>query len=345
MSERWIIPVTLGSFALLAAGLWLWMASGVEPPADRARYARNASVTIVADDEDRVRRGSGPSAPADAPWAKEIRSSASHELLADAGREFAEHLDELSAGLRQSIHDSAIGSYARGRLLERQGRQDAALAAFDAALRRDPANAAALSRRASILIALDRFEEAAATLAALAEAHPDDAAARYNHGVVLIRLGRYLRAAEQLRAAVAADPAHADAWHNIAALAQRDGRMAEARDAWEIVTRLRPNSSAAWFQLGVLHADYGHPLEAAYCFDAVVDISADDVSAHVNRGLAYAGAGLYDRALAALRTADELSPCNDVVLRCLADLREAMSADDPGASPRGHDRHVAAAGQ
>ncbi len=80
--------------------------------------------------------------------------------------------------------------YNRGLVLRRLGRDGEAIAAFDAALTRDPAHANALFERSAAQMESGDLAASAEGFAVYLNRAPDDATARLNLGQVYTRLGR-----------------------------------------------------------------------------------------------------------------------------------------------------------
>ncbi len=241
----------------------------------------------------------------------------------------ADDLERTATRIRSNVSRHPMPQVSAGWYELQSGRPDAALRRFRRILARRPENPSALAGSAAALVALRRYQEAADTYARLLEVTPEDAEARYDFGVVLGRLGKTFEAADQFRHAVRLEPDHALAHHNLAALAQGDGRLAEARRSWQAYTRLRPDAPGGWFNLGLVLMEYGEAQEAARCFSIVVTIQPDAADAYVNLGLAYRSANDLDAALEAMRTANELSPCDAAVLRPLANLHRTIAEWHP----------------
>jgi tetratricopeptide (TPR) repeat protein len=239
--------------------------------------------------------------------------------------QLAERADEAAVRFRSNALDPATARFAAGVADMQSGRQDEAIAVFDGVLARRPEDTAALSAKASSLVAIGRFEEAASAYAKLLALAPQDATVRYNYGVVLYRLSRFSEAAERFREVAAMEPNHAKCQYNLATLAQRAGRLGEARAAWQAFTRLEPGVASGWFNLGVVWMDFDRPMEAAYCFGQVVAIDANDAAGWLNLGLAYAAADHLEAALEAVKRADAASPCDGAIMSSLAELQTALA--------------------
>ncbi len=244
-------------------------------------------------------------------------------------RELAEaaktRLDDLAFAFRDHVADSKMARLTLACADLSEKRYQSAMARFDRVLADDARCVEALDGKAQALIGLKRFEEAVETYAQVVEIAPSNVRARYNYGALLYRLGSFGEATWQFRVLLEYDRDHARAHYNLATLAQRAGRLGEAMDEWERFTLLEPDVAEAWFNLGIIYMDYDRPIEAMTCFEQVVEINPDDVDGRLNLGLALAAAGELRAALRAMEAAQDLSPCDPVVLALLADVHDVLA--------------------
>ncbi len=115
---------------------------------------------------------------------------------------------------------------ARARLLQRAGRLEEALMAYEALIRSKPA--AALSAKAAILLDLNRSHEALEAYRALTYADPAGATAWYNCGSILAEHGEQAAAYEYFLQALGRDPRYGKAYYGAAVAAQKLGHPEEA---------------------------------------------------------------------------------------------------------------------
>lgn len=351
MSPRSFIPISLGIFVVFVGGAWLYLSatekSALHPSPvgrldvlDDPGFVHLAERTLPAKRELRMQ-----AAPLDARTPAQNRSTKRTPrprgpALGQIIDQVALKLDEASVELRHDADASFVSLYSKGTLAARDGDFNAAIDHFDNALKRNPTGYAALAAKADVLVAQGMFLEARDAYEQVLKADYNDPEVRYNYAVVLYRLSDFQESAHQLRQVIRRDPDHANAHYNLASLAQREGRIDEARASWEAFTRLRPNVASAWFNLGVTYVDYDLPLEAACAFQAVTTITPDDADAFLNLGIARAVAGDYRAALDAIRIANELSPCDETLLRYLATLHDILA--DQGSPDAPSHRQIAA---
>lgn len=242
---------------------------------------------------------------------------------------FLEDLDDTGARFRSRLRRSPITQVTAGWSDLNADRPQAALRHFDRILQRQPNHADALFGKAAALATMRRYREAADTYDRLLTFEPDDVEGRYNYGAMLSRLGEFGAASEQFREVIRLESDHVKAHYNLAGLAQRNGRLTEARDHWQIFTQLRPDVTDGWFNLGIIHLDLEQPREAVSCFSYLTLVHPEDAFAHANLALAYMQTHDLDAALATLKTANELSPCDPAILRSLADLHRTIAEWNP----------------
>lgn len=332
MESRWFIPLCFVFFAAFVAAMWFYVSHVDEPaPAPAVRPGLLAESDRAA--ASRVqRRPTGESTidrEVSRPRMRAPRIRRSLERRWRAWRQnvarLADLIDARALRLRSNLGREPAWRLVRGWYDLHAGRPAAALRSFDGVLLRRPETAAALAGKAAALGDLNRRRDAAAVYARLIRLDPRNAAVRYNYGVCLTRLGRLGAAAEQFRETVRLDPRHVRAFYNLAGLAQRDGRLAEALAAWRAFTRLQPDVAGGWFNLGIVQMDLGQPIEAARSFSYAVIIHPDDADAYANLGAAYLQAHDPEAALAAMRIANDLAPCDPAIMKTLVEIHRAIA--------------------
>lgn len=107
--------------------------------------------------------------------------------------------------------------------LELAGRNDEALAQYEAALRRDPKLCAARINLGRLLHAAHRLTEAEVQFRNARTLDPASALAAFNLGVTLEDLGKHDAAIEAYRSALEIDESHADAHFNLSRLLEAKG--------------------------------------------------------------------------------------------------------------------------
>ena len=136
--------------------------------------------------------------------------------------------------------------YNRGLAFRAEGRLDAALASFDAAIARNPFYAQAFNVRGGILHALKRFDEALVSFDKAIGLKPHDASAFSNRGITLTALGRLEAALASYDRAIALDPTFAEAYNNRGNLLTALKRLDEALASYDKAILLKPDFADAF---------------------------------------------------------------------------------------------------
>lgn len=177
------------------------------------------------------------------------------------------------------------------------------------ALEYDPTNSDALFELASLLRALERFDEALRLLQDYNRRVPGDFQAVAAIGRNLSGLQRFAEAEGVLRRALTgADDANTR--YDLGVVLDRLGRVPEAIAEYERVVKRNPSHRDALNNLGVDLSRVGRLGDAAVRFEQVLRVDPDDVNALVNLGLVRAAAGQHAVADEHFRKALALDPQN-----------------------------------
>lgn len=340
MSPRWYVLVFV-VFILVTVALWGYLGSieddYVPPAGRRTGFLDDPTFVEIPVEEPQAIEVGKRTDRAGPPTVQE--TTASWTVLANLLDRLAVSLDDAAVRLRSNLWGRPITHLVAGAFDVQAGRYEDALEHYDDALSNDPGEPTILSAKAASLVALHRFNAAVDCYARVIERAPRSVIARYNYGVLLYRQARFSEAAEQFRALVRIQPDHARGQYNLASLAQRARRLSEARDAWRAFTRLRPDVASGWFNLGIVLMDFNDPDEAATCFSRALELDATVPDFYINLGLAYLAGGEDELALQMMRAADDVSPCDPIVLRQLVDVHERLAERDDADS----DDHLAQA--
>lgn len=282
-----------------------------------------------------------------------------------AGRDPAEAVGLLRRALEQSPGGPEV-HYNLALALAAAGDNPGAVREFQAAIRLDPAHAAARRGLGVALMRDDRLQESAAELRRACQAAPFDAEAANNLGLVLLRLKDLPGAAAALETAVRVNPKLIKAHFNLAQAYQRAGRTAEARAETGLANRLTaeqrslgramvlvqaarqrfqekdppaalaalreavgesPAFAEAHLELGrAILESGGDPNEAMRELKLAGNLDPERADVHYYLGLALLQAGDKRRALAELQSAVAMAPCRLEIMRALAGL--AVILDD-----------------
>ena len=177
-----------------------------------------------------------------------------------------------------------VAHFNLGADLARQGKYEAAIAHYQAALQAYPSYPDAHFSMAVALTARGRLEEAAEQYRGVLRLTPGNALARNNLGVVLSKLGKPDEALLQYVAAVRFKPDYAAAHYNIGGVFYGRSRFADAAAAFAEAVRLKPDYHQARTGLGMALAGQGKLGEAETQLRDVVRQIPMDTEAQLNLG-------------------------------------------------------------
>ena len=173
--------------------------------------------------------------------------------------------DEAIAQYRKALELNRwdVGAHNNyGAALEKRGEIDEAIAEFQTALGIDPESAEAWKNRGDALLAKGHLDEAAASLREALRFRPDYAEAHNSLGNVLFRGRRVDEAISEYQRALENQPEYAMAHNGLgSALAER-GRMGEAIAEWRTALDLRPDNVLARRNLVMALCEQGKLQEA-----------------------------------------------------------------------------------
>jgi tetratricopeptide (TPR) repeat protein len=197
--------------------------------------------------------------------------------------------------------EAAVGDHRAGRL-------QAAIAAYEDLLRRDPSDADIMQRLGVALAQVGRHEEGAFLLSGSLDVEPNRPSVILNLARALHALGREEDALGSCDRALILD-ANLAAGHRLrsivlSALGRRDEALASSGQA----VRLAPQDAASHVELGVGLAGVGRMQDALRCFERGVELDPNLVAAHLNLATLAAQLKFHERALKSLDAAIALQP-------------------------------------
>jgi predicted CXXCH cytochrome family protein len=185
-----------------------------------------------------------------------------------------------------------------GDALSNAGRYDAALPAYEEALRHESDAESGLVRLGICLTALRQYPRAEAALKQALKVMPNDAAAWIELGSAQLGQGKTPDAIAAFEKAKQADPTMVEAYNLLGAILFETGDAAHAEPALREAIRLQPNFAPARNNLGNLLSETGRFDEAKYHFEAALRYREDYIGARYNYALALDRARLLDDAQA-----------------------------------------------
>ncbi|HEY1959232.1 MAG TPA: tetratricopeptide repeat protein [Polyangiaceae bacterium] len=199
----------------------------------------------------------------------------------------AEVLNEVA---RRRAPNVAYHQWVHARILQKRGRQDEALAAFDRALTLDPRRAGTRVERAFCLAKLGRVDDAAAYLDRAIVDLPDEKWLRLELARLLYENGRHDRAAATCRAVLDAEPKVAGALVILAASLLASGSP-DANAAIDRAFALRPTDGWLYAQIGSHSEARGDHGAAIRAYATALGLRQNDAQSELDLGFALAAGG------------------------------------------------------
>ena len=188
------------------------------------------------------------------------------------------------------------------------GRRDAAIAAWEEALRYGPGEAMAHYNLGNALSAVGRGGEAIAHYEKALELSPGHADALDNLGNALASQGKSAEAIAQYEKALTVSPGHANALTNLGVALARAGQFDRAIVLFRQAIETEPKHADAHNNLGLALAMSGKTEEAIPHLELAVEITQGRDALMLDLlGRAYAGTGRFPQAVAAARRALEVA--------------------------------------
>ncbi len=227
--------------------------------------------------------------------------------------------DRVKLAQQPTSNAEALAAYWRGRgLLERRdlkGNTDAALDAFDEALRQDPNFAMAHAGRGEALWARynDTRDPAAAQEAIAAgttalRLDPSSAHVRYALAVTLAGTGRLEEAVDELQRALALQPNYDDARRELGSVLARQGKLDAALPEFQKAISMRPGYWGTYSAMGFYLYQAARYEEAAKAFQQATVLQPDNYIGFQQLGAAYHRLGRFDEALQSYERASAIRP-------------------------------------
>ena len=240
--------------------------------------------------------------------------------LAEAmAHQSAGRLDAAAAAFAAAARltpDEAAAWRGLGQVAQQQGRYADSLEPTRRALALER-TAADLSNLAHALTRLGRDEEALAAAQEAAVLDPALAAAQSNLGVALRALGRREEAAERFRATARLEPRNAEAHANLGVTLTELGLPQPAEAALERALALAPSWADGWFNLGNALLRLLRFAQAETAYRQAITLHPGHADAHANLAAAHKALGRQDLTLAHYTEAARLKPHDWRVLQNL----------------------------
>lgn len=206
----------------------------------------------------------------------------------------------LFARARQAVGPNWIASGILAGELEKNGKNDEAVAMYQEALQLNPHRTELRCQLASLLLRQQRTGEAL----------------------------------QQFETAVAMDPGDVDAHYKLGGLYQNLGRLDEAIDQFNQTIQLEPNFADAYSDLGNCYGMKDRTDDALRCFEQAVKLKPASAENHVELGVGFAHAARWDDAIDQFQQAVQLDP-SDAQAQTYLDSARRDKAKAENAGGRG----------
>lgn len=212
------------------------------------------------------------------------------------------HMHRGVALQRQGRHDAAKAAYLKaieldpslaeaqhllGTVYRESGALIQAQQAFEAALLLNPDMVGAANDLACIMLRDNKIEEAIVLLRRALASQPQYADGHNNLGNALKKAGNHVEAASAYRDALRIAPAFAEAHNNLALLLSEMGNSTAAKFHYEQALRFRPNYMEAHYNLANLLDDHERLDEAVAHYSSAIRSAPEFVPAYNNLGLIF----------------------------------------------------------
>ena len=191
----------------------------------------------------------------------------------------------------------------------RSGWYQAALDAYEQALRLTPNHTYAQQGKSHAYAQVKQYKEATTSHGHTAQ--PSHLVQEYyTSGNTFYRLGNYEEAIIAFQQATACAPSFAPAYQGLGNTLYRLKKYQEALNVFDQAIRINPNYPEAQYSRGVVLSTLKLYEEAAISFDRMLQIAPSDAGAYYNKGIALYGLKRYEDALSAFEQAIRFAPNN-----------------------------------
>jgi len=236
--------------------------------------------------------------------------------------------EKLAQALRNQHPDVAIIADILASAQAAQGRNDAALLNYRAAMSIDPNYAEAHSNAGRLLVETGNPQEGTALLRRALDLIPDAPTTRLHLAVALVRLGEADEAEQLLRNLTRSHADLAPAWEELGKLLMDQARHGEAVDALRRAISLGRNGVGAVTRLGVALSAIGQEAEALSCFEDAIARDPNFAPAYARKGSLLQTQGDFGAAEPLFAKAMELAPRTGEFYQMFVTSRK-MQPEDP----------------
>lgn len=164
-------------------------------------------------------------------------------------------------------------------VLREREEHDAALATYDAAIRRFPESHVLLSNRGYVLLVWELYEEALRNFSKALEIKPDYVHALALKAAAYEGLHEFAKAANTYRRVLQLEPGHAKAWNSLGVCLRELSNEEEAIQCYEKSIKSDPNFTDPLFNLAALHSSRREYAKALLYVSRLLEIDPHDYRA------------------------------------------------------------------
>ena len=195
-----------------------------------------------------------------------------------------------------------------GNAWKNSGNPNAAVGAFEQAVRLRPTSVTALQSLAASLKTLGNVSRSERILNQALHLAPQDASVWYQYGILEAQLGRTGSAVEKLQKALVLNPDLPEGYTNLARLLVREAQIDPAETALKCALGIDPYDAAAYDLTGQVAAGKNETSKALYNFQKATHLRPNDGPYLYNYALALAGAQRLEEARAQAQAAVNADP-------------------------------------
>jgi predicted O-linked N-acetylglucosamine transferase (SPINDLY family) len=204
--------------------------------------------------------------------------------------------------------DSADAYYNMGVTLQKQGKLEGAIEAYNKAIALQPDYADAYYNMGIALQEQGKLEEAIDAYNKASAIKPNYVKAYNNMGVTLQEQGKLEEAIEAYNKALALQPDYAEAYNNMGNAFKDQGKPEEAIEACNKAIALQPDYAEAYNNMGNAFKDQGKLEEAIESYKKAIALQPDYAEAYNNMGNAFKDQGKLEEAIESYNKASAIKP-------------------------------------
>ncbi len=191
---------------------------------------------------------------------------------------------------------------------DKLGYNQAAIRAYQDALKIKPDYASALNGLALAFIKIKRYQDGGEVLKRLTVLRPNYYEAHYNLGVINDKINRLEDAIAAYQQAVRIKPDYFEAYNGLGITYTKLGRYREAIESFHRALTIKPGIPEVYYGLGLAYIKVGSYDDAIEAFDKIRDIKDMRFDVYNGLGIAYTNLNRHQEAIESFKNAIKLKP-------------------------------------